>query len=118
MAESAPAAATGASFTGVTRMPNDTAAEVSMPPFAVPPLSWSWTVIVAAPFAFGAVVNVSTPVGLIAGSAANSAGLLVETRKVSVCDDSFAGPAEMLAAHAAEYGPASSATVTFPPDVN
>ena len=44
----------GASFWGVTLMWNVWAALVSCPPFAVVPLSWSSTPIVAVPFAFGA----------------------------------------------------------------
>ena len=43
----------------------------------------------------------SVPLGLNAGCTENSALLLFETMKFTTCADSFAGPAEMLVAHAA-----------------
>ena len=47
---------TGASLTAVTVIVNDCAPDVSTPPFAVPPLSWATSVIVATPLAFAAGV--------------------------------------------------------------
>src|SRR5438874_2470455 len=94
-----------------------TAAEVSTPPLAVPPLERRIAVTVAVPFALGAGVKLSTPVAEIDGCALKSALLSFEAWKVAVCDASF-GPAEMAVAQAAEYAPESSLTVTLPPDVN
>ena len=53
---SAPLVNDGASLTAVTVMVNVCGAEVSLPPFAVPPLSFATSVIVAVPFAFAAGV--------------------------------------------------------------
>ncbi len=46
----------GASLTGVTVIVNICGADVSTPPFAVPPLSCATSVIVAVPKALGALV--------------------------------------------------------------
>ena len=46
----------GASLTGFTVMVKVWSAEVSMPPLAVPPLSWACTVMVAVPLALAAAV--------------------------------------------------------------
>src|SRR5207247_5571176 len=83
----------GATLIGCTSMTNVCAADVSMPPFAVPPLSDSVSVIVAAPIVFVAGVYVSVPFAATAGPAENSAGLLLPvTLNVSVWPLSF-GPA-------------------------
>src|SRR5207248_2449971 len=63
----------GASLTGLTVMVNVCGAEVSTPPFAVPPLSCSVTVTVAVPLASGAGVKVRTPLGEIDGCDEKSA---------------------------------------------
>src|ERR1044071_8115728 len=93
-------------------------AEVSTPPLAVPPSSCAVTVTVAVPFASAATVNVSTPVEEIDGCALKRLLLLLLVLNETVCDDSFAGPALIAVAHAAEYAPESSFTVTLPPLVN
>src|SRR5437762_4294807 len=87
-----PAMTTGASFTGFTLMLNCCTADVSTPPFAVPPLSWSYTETIAVPNASGAGVYVSTPAALTAGCTLKSALLLFVTLNVSVCPASSAGP--------------------------
>jgi hypothetical protein len=61
------------------------AALVSMPPSAVPPLSWSWTLIVAEPLASAAGVKVSVPSAATAGCDENSAVLLLVAMKFSAC---------------------------------
>jgi hypothetical protein len=66
----------GASSIAVTRMANETAADESAPPLAVPPSSTSRVVTVAVPLAFGAGVNVSTPSADTAGAVRNSVGLV------------------------------------------
>ncbi len=103
----------GASFTAVTLMTNVCSPLASTPPFAVPPLSVSLSVIVAEPFAFGAGVYVSAPLALIAGAAAKSDGFeLPVTTNVSVCPASSAGPALMAVAQlVTDCAPASSRTV-------
>ena len=50
----------------------------------------------AVPTALETGVKVSTPLLLMAGCTVNSALLLFVTVKLIVCDDSFAGPGEML----------------------
>src|SRR5437667_25447 len=95
-----------------------TAVEVSTPPLAVPPLSESVTVAVALPFALGAGVKLSTPVAEIDGCTLEGARVWLEGWKWTVWPPSSAGPAEMAVAHAAEYAPESSLTVTLPPPVN
>ena len=57
---------TGASFTGFI-VPEKVLVRVSTPPFAVPPLSLTVTVIVPEPKAFGAGVKVNVPLGAIVG---------------------------------------------------
>src|SRR5438132_1662649 len=89
----------GATLIGCTSLTNVCAADVSMPPFAVPPLSDSVSVIVAAPIVFVAGVYVSVPFAATAGPAENSAGLLLPvTLNVSVWPRSF-GPAPVVVAH-------------------
>ena len=58
----------GASLIASTVMLKVCGDDVSAPPFDVPPLSCSTSVIVAVPFASGAGVNVSVPVGETAGA--------------------------------------------------
>src|SRR5262245_25018140 len=103
---------TGASLTALTVIVKVCGALVSWPPLAVPPLSCRRTVTVALPFAFAAGVYVSVPVADTAGNTPNNASLLVETRNVSVCPFSSAGPREIFVA---QFGtvcaPASSFTV-------
>src|SRR5476649_233311 len=111
------ATATGGRLIGVTVMTNVTGALVSMPPFAVPPLSWSVTVTVAEPFMPVAGVNVSVPFAEIAGCAENSDVLLFVTMKLTTCADSFA-PALIPVAHAADFAPEFCVTVWFGPGVN
>ena len=88
-------------------------AEVSLPPLAVPPLSFSTTVSVAVPLVCAAGVYVSTPVGATAGPAAKSPGLvLFVIWNVSVCPASLGGPALMAVAHGLTVcGPALTSTV-------
>ena len=57
----------GGSLTPVTVIVNVCGGLVSMPPFAVPPLSWTVRVTIAEPTASGAGVNVSVPLGLTDG---------------------------------------------------
>src|SRR5207253_4373866 len=83
----------GASLTFVTLMSKVWLAEVSTPPFAVPPLSEIEIVTVAVPKAFAASVYVSTPVEETAGCTLNRALLLFEVLKLSVWPASSAGPA-------------------------
>jgi len=112
--------AVGGSFCEVTLIVNVTGAEVSTPPFAVPPLSWSATVMSAEPNAFAVGVNVSTPVALIAGATLKSAAFVLPvTLNVSVWPSSNGeGPLLIAVAQAALYAPESSLTVTGPPVVN
>jgi hypothetical protein len=110
----------GGWLTAVTDRTNVTKAEVSMPPFAVPPSSWSCTVTFADPLAPDAGVNVKVPVGPTAGCppAVKSELLSFVAVKCTSCDASFGGPALMLDAQAADCGPAFSSTVTLPPALN
>jgi hypothetical protein len=62
-------------------MVNVTDAEVSTPPFAVPPSSERLTVTVAVSFASAAGVKVSSPNGEIDGCTLNSDGLSLLTLK-------------------------------------
>src|SRR5579872_985812 len=107
----------GASLTAVTLMLKVCGALVSTPPLEVPPLSCSVMVIAAVPFAFAAVVNVTTPVGLIDGPAEKSAGLVLPvTLKCTVWPDSLAGPGLIAVAQGFTVcGPASSSTVISAP---
>src|SRR5205085_157648 len=73
----------GAALTAFTVMVNVWVAEVSTPPFAVPPLSVRNTLIVAVPLAFGAGVNVRTPLAETVGCALKSALLSFEAWNVS-----------------------------------
>src|SRR5437588_12330692 len=101
----------GASLTGFTVIVNVSGADVSTPRLVVPPSSFKRTVTVAVPLAFGAGVKLRSPLRLIAGTDENSEGLLFDTRKVTACDDSFAGPGTIFFAHAAtSAGPLSSRT--------
>jgi hypothetical protein len=90
-----------------------------MPPFTVPPLSESTTVIVAAPFALAAEVQESVPLLLIAGSALKRVGLLFEvTENVRVWPASL-GPGEIPLAHPGTLcAPMSSSAVCALPAVN
>ena len=75
----------GASLTGVTIIVKLTGADVSTPPFAVPPLSFRTAVMVALPEAFAAGANESVPSAAIVGATPNNAGLvLLVTVKASV----------------------------------
>src|SRR5437016_5189722 len=94
---SAPLVNDGGSFTELTVIVKVCGAEVSTPPFAVPPLSLSKIVIVAEPFAFVAGMKLNAPFELTVGADENRlAFVLPVTWKVSVCPDSSAGPAEIL----------------------
>ena len=107
-----PATTTGASFTGFTLMLNCCTADVSTPPFAVPPLSWICTETIAVPNASGAEVNVRLPLASTAGCALKSALLLFVTMKLMTCALSFAGPALIAVAQPFTVcGPASSLSV-------
>ena len=102
----------GASFDAISVIINVCAALVATPPLAVPPVSWAITVTVAVPLAFAAGVKVSVPPALMAGWALKRALVVFVTVKLTVCADSSAGPAEMLAAKPLWVcAPASSATV-------
>ena len=116
---SAPLVKLGASLTGVSVIVKFCVAEVSKPPFAVPPLSWRRSVRLAEPFAFGAVVKLSAPVGDTAGGTENMPGLSFAVMvKLTVCADSLAGPALMPVAHGSTVcAPMSLSTVTVGPAV-
>jgi hypothetical protein len=105
--------ALGTSFTAVTVITNVCAALVSTPPFAVPPLSVSTSVIVAVPLAFASAVYVNVPLLATAGPTLKSAAFVLPvTVKLTVCALSFVGPARMAVAHPATVcGPASSLLV-------
>src|ERR1043165_2074567 len=118
MATFAPGVNDGASLTAVTWIVKVIGADMSLPPFAVPPSSCSVTVTMASPFAFGAGANVSTPAGEIDGCTLKRALLLFVAVNETVCVDSSGGPAGAVVAHAALYAPESSITVTSPPLVN
>src|SRR5688500_12794004 len=81
--------AVGPSLTAVTVMVNVCAAEVSTPPFAVPPLSDRVTVTVAVPVALSAGVKESTPVEVIDGCTRKSELLLFDTLNETVCEPSL-----------------------------
>src|SRR5438876_9920151 len=116
---SGPLVKAGASLTAMTSIVKLCGALVSAPPFAVPPSSCSRTVTCAGPLAFGTAVNVSVPVGLIAGGAENSPALSDETMKSSDCDASLALPGPIAVAHpTAVCGPTSSMMVTSGPRLN
>src|SRR5947207_8659330 len=109
----------GASLTAVTLIVNVCGADVSTPPFAVPPLSCATTVTVALPFAFAADVYVSVPLDETAGCTLNSALLLFVAVKVTVCLLSSGVAAEIAVAKLATLcGTASSLTVYYAPFVN
>ena len=103
----------GALFTPVTVIVKLSAGDVSTPPFAVPPLSWSASVIVAVPLVLAAGVYVSVPVGDTAGPALKSDGFVLPVMlNVRVCADSLAGPELMAIAQGVTVcGPAFSSTI-------
>src|SRR5919202_1798422 len=68
-------ATVGGSLTGVMVIVKLCGGLVSRPPLAVPPLSFSTTVMLALPLAFGAVVKLSVPLGAMLGPALNRLGL-------------------------------------------
>jgi hypothetical protein len=114
---SAPRTKLGGSLTSPRVMVNDTGADVSTPPSAVPPSSVSVTVTSAVPTASGAVVKVRSPDSAsTAGATAKMPGLLsTVTTKVGVCPASLAGPTLMaLAQPISVTAPASSSTETLP----
>src|SRR5947208_3128549 len=81
---SGPLVKLGGSLTAVTVMVKVCGADVSTPPFAVPPLSCKRTVTVALPLALGAVVYVKAPVALMLGWTENKGLLSLVTRKLTV----------------------------------
>src|ERR1700694_1198850 len=101
-------------------MVNVCGAEVSAPPFAVPPLSLRTMVMVAEPLAFVAGVKVKAPAELMAGAEEKRpAFVLFVTWKVSVWPDSSGGPAEMPVAQGeTNRKPESSLTIWSGPFVN
>src|SRR2546422_962995 len=103
----------GVSATALTVIVNDCGPDVSTPPFAVPPLSCSVSVIVDVPKAFAAGVYVTVSDALTAGWLEKSAlFVLFVTVNVSVWPDSSGGPALMLVAQVlTDCAPASSFTV-------
>ena len=118
-ATSLPEATDGASLTSPRMMKNDTVAEGSTPPLAVPPSSTRTTSIVAEPVASAAGVNETVPSSATEGAAANSPGSeLPTTAKLIAWPDSETGPALIPVAHDAECEPESSSTVTSPPETN
>src|SRR5437899_2100449 len=114
---SGPLVKLGASLTAVTLMLKVCGALVSLPPLAVPPLSRATIVMRAVPLALAAAVNVSVPVGAMAGPEENNPGLvLLVTMNVIVWPASFAGPTAMLVAQLLiVWATASSSTVTSGP---
>ena len=67
----------------------------------VPPLSTAVTVMVATPLASAAGLYVSVPLGATAGWSVKSEGVSAVTVKLTVCDDSLAGPGEIAVAQPA-----------------
>src|SRR5947209_14483451 len=107
---------TGPSLTGFTVIVTVCGAEVSTPPFAVPPSSWIFTVTVATPLAFGAGVKVRVPVDETAGWLLNRPLLLLLTMKSSVWPLSLPGPLPRVVAHPETvWAAASSFTVWSAP---
>src|SRR5438046_1508693 len=101
-------------------MLNCCTADVSTPPFAVPPLSWICTETIAVPNASGAEVNVKLPLASTAGCALKSALLLFVTLNVSVCPDSSAGPLltalsqpSTVCSAPSSFSPSSSPSITL-----
>jgi hypothetical protein len=84
--------ATGGWLTWKTVTRKVWAAEVSWPPWVVPPLSCRRTVIVAVPWALGAGVKVSVPSGAIAGGMAKSDAWSFVTWNASVWAVYSGGP--------------------------
>jgi hypothetical protein len=102
----------GASLTGAIVIVKAAAPLVSLPPLSVPPSSTARTVTMATPLASAAGAYVSFPSGATTGWTANSAGLSMPTLKLTFCDDSLPGPAEMpVAQPATDCAPASSSTL-------
>src|SRR5436190_78274 len=99
----------GGWLTGVTWMTNVCAAEVSLPPLVVPPLSWSVTVTVASPLASGSAGKDSVPVGATLVCAANRALLLLVVLKLTDWSDSLAGPGWMFVAQFGTFCTAGAA---------
>src|SRR5205809_46277 len=112
---------TGAWFTDATPIliTKDCTADVSAPPLAVPPLSWSATLTVAVPLALAAGVNESVPLAAIVGCTLKMPLLLFVTLKLSVWLASLAGPAlSAVAQLAMDCEPASLRTVKSLPLAN
>ena len=87
----------GASFTASTVIVK-VLVLLSTPPLTVPPLSCAITVIVATPFEFAAGVKNSVPLGATLGATLNREPLLLlVTRLVTLCPNSSAGPAVIVA---------------------
>ena len=61
----------------------------------MPPLSCAYTSTNAVPTASAAGVKVSSPAVLIAGPSENRFALLLLSTKLTTCEDSLAGPAEI-----------------------
>src|SRR4051794_30949182 len=77
------------------------------------------TETVAVPVWFAAAVNVSVPAEDTAGCTLNSALALLVTMKLSVCDDSLAGPAERFVAQFARLNaPVATLALWLAPLVN
>ena len=104
--------ASGASLIALTVMTKVCGSDVSSPPLAVPPSSWTYSVMFATPFLLAAGVNVSVPSEATAGPAEKSVGLsLLSITNVTPWPPSL-GPAEMpVAQPATDCAPASSSTV-------
>ena len=85
-------------MTELTVMVKVWGAEVSLPPLAVPPLSFRVTVTLATPLAFAAGVKVRVPAELMVGGVLKREGLSLVTRKMRVWLASSAGPGEMAVA--------------------
>ena len=110
---SGPLVKLGASFTAFTVMVKVSGVLVSCPPLAVPPSSWSSSVMSAEPLASSAGVYVSAPVASTPGPAANRPELVLPVMlKVSAWPDSSAGPALIFVAQLGTFwAPASSVTL-------
>ena len=104
--------ATGASFTPVTAILKRFTALRFKPPKLVPPLSWAYISTKAVPNASVAGVKVKSPAALMAGASENRLGLSLLSTKLTTCDDSLEGPAEISVANPAKAVAASSDAVT------
>ena len=111
------AAQTGASLTAVIMIVKVWVAEVSTPPFVIPPLSWTSRVMVARPLASAAGVNVRVPFEATAGTTEKSPLFVLPVMlKLRTWPDSLAGPVSRAVAQPRTvFAPLSSFTTWLAP---